>query len=175
MGELSTIPPKTAKSLQISPLHSRSRDLRSRAQCKGAVLSYESWVCPGRQECFFPEVGRRSATGVSTWRCRAYRLHQHGSIYGSLVWRIIVELIDMPQHDPEKKSAKRRVTFYRVLVCACGVVVTGLAAFGLLLHGPLTGVLIIVGLIGLSLVCAGVLTSDKTCEKLAEVIARDYD
>ena len=81
----------------------------------------------------------------------------------------------MSERHPEKKPEKRLLSFYRLVVCGCGLVVAGLAIFGLLLHGPLNGVLVIVGLIGLVLLCCGALTSDKTCQDIAEVISRFYD
>lgn len=81
----------------------------------------------------------------------------------------------MPQHDLEKKPAKRRITFFRLLVLGCGLVLVGLAIFGLLLHGPLPAMLVIVGLAGLALVCSALLASDDTCEKIAWEINRPRD
>jgi len=81
----------------------------------------------------------------------------------------------MPQHDSEKKPAKRRITIFRLLVCGSGLVIVGLAVFGLLLHGPLTALLVVSGSGGLVLVCSGALASDETCERITEAITRDLD
>jgi uncharacterized membrane protein HdeD (DUF308 family) len=79
----------------------------------------------------------------------------------------------MLRHDSEKKRAKRRITFCRLFVGGAGVASICVAVFGLLVPTPITGVMIVAGLIGLVLVCSGVLSSDKVCERIADAISRD--
>ena len=75
----------------------------------------------------------------------------------------------------EDKRSKRRLTFFRLLVCGIGVATTAVAAYALLTRTSPMPLMIVLGVIGLVLACAGVLTSDKTCERIAEAITRDYE
>jgi hypothetical protein len=74
----------------------------------------------------------------------------------------------------EKKPTKWRLTFFRFFVCGVGVAFTGVGVFGLT-HALMTALSIVLGLIGLVLVCSGVLASNKTCEQIAEAITRDLE
>jgi len=79
----------------------------------------------------------------------------------------------MVRDGSEKNPRKRRMTFFRLFVCGAGLASIGVAVFGLLVHAPLPGVMIVIGLVGLVLVSSGVLASDKVCERIAEAISRD--
>jgi hypothetical protein len=78
------------------------------------------------------------------------------------------------RHDSEKKP-KRRITFSRLLICGVGVAFTGVGLFILLNHILMTALAIVFGLIGLALLFAGALASNKTCEQIADAITRDYE
>jgi hypothetical protein len=74
-----------------------------------------------------------------------------------------------------QKKSKRRLTFFRLLVCGTGVAATAVAAYALLTRTSPMPLMIVLGAIGLVLTSAGALTSDKTCERMAEAITRDYE
>jgi hypothetical protein len=78
------------------------------------------------------------------------------------------------RHDSEKKP-KRRITFFRFLVCGVGLAFTGVGVFILLTHVPMTALAIVFGLIGLVLLFAGALASNKACEQIADAITQDYE
>lgn len=81
----------------------------------------------------------------------------------------------MSPDDSNNKPPRRRLTFVRLLVCGVGVAATAVAAYALLTRTSPMPLMIVLGVIGLALACAGAFTSDKTCERIADAITRDYE
>jgi hypothetical protein len=75
----------------------------------------------------------------------------------------------MQEPNSTKKPSKSWILFCRLFVCNLGALCNGSAIYNYLKQDhQLSSGLIILASIGLLLVCLGIFTSAKTCEKIAD-------
>ena len=74
------------------------------------------------------------------------------------------------ERDSAKKPCRGWILFCRIFVCGTGAFFIGYGLYDYIKHGHNLWPLIFSALIGLLLVCLGIFTSAKTCEKIADSI-----
>ena len=76
----------------------------------------------------------------------------------------------MNTSNPSQKPSRGWILFCRIFICGVGAFFIGYGLYDFIKHGHYLSVLIFSASIGLLLVCLGIFTSDKTCEKIADGI-----